>query len=315
MNSPRPIGASLLIGAAFGLLAAVGVTSAQQVEPAHFHHTRINTTDAEQSLKFYQRVFGATSIRYRGGPEVLLVDRAFLLFNEVETHPPWELESGLYHIGWGCRDADAEQAWLRKHNVEIETPATQFGPFKFLYAFGPSRELFEFYSGIPKPQFCHVHLIASDVAATARWYMTYLGLSGPPKMPPRPPAPPEEFQVDRDNPIAAMRYLWATEVRTADDVRINIFHRPSHDNFNWWIHNDHPPQVLKPSKGRALDHIAFSVTDLTAVRDRMRAGGVKIERDIALDDDYGYESFSVTGPDKVTIEIVKEKPIPEGIWQ
>lgn len=315
------VGAAWVLTAGWepGTLASAQETSAQEasapkIEPAHFHHVRINTTDPQQSMEFYRRVVGAVKLPYRGGPEVLLVDRAFLIFNQVATPPPWELTSGLYHIGWGCKDAEAEQAWLKKHGAEIETPATRLGPFQYLYAYGPSRELFEFYSGIPHPRFSHVHLISEDVPATTRWYMEHLGLRGPSRMPPRPPQPPADFRADPENPIAAMRYLQATELQTADEVRINIFARPGHGNYNWWRHSDNPPAELQPSQGRALDRIAFAVTDLTAIRDRMRRNGVSFVHDIALDDRYQFKSFLVIGPDEVLIEVVEEKPIPEGIW-
>ena len=99
----------------------------QQPPMAHYHHTRINTTDPEKSIRFYETVFNAPKIAYRGKSDVVLVDRAFILFNTVDQPPPRELGSGLYHIGWGCKDTIAEYEWARKHNVQIETPATTIG--------------------------------------------------------------------------------------------------------------------------------------------------------------------------------------------
>jgi hypothetical protein len=47
----------------------------------------------------------------------------------------------------------------------------------------------------------------------------------------------------------------------------------------------------------------------------MKADGVEIVKPIAKDAALGHTSFFVRGPDKVLIEIVQDKPIPEGIWE
>jgi hypothetical protein len=50
------------------------------------------------------------------------------------------------------------------------------------------------------------------------------------------------------------------------------------------------------------------------VFERMQASGVTIVEPIKTDERFGHRSFFVEGPDKVLIEIVEAKPIPEGIW-
>lgn len=52
---------------------------AVKVEPAHFHHVRISTTDRARSIEFYRRHLGAVEVRYRGKVDALLVERSFLL--------------------------------------------------------------------------------------------------------------------------------------------------------------------------------------------------------------------------------------------
>ena len=46
----------------------------------------------------------------------------------------------------------------------------------------------------------------------------------------------------------------------------------------------------------------------------MQAAGVKILEPINVKEQYKLKSFLVEGPDKVSIEIVGAKPIPEGVW-
>jgi hypothetical protein len=46
----------------------------------------------------------------------------------------------------------------------------------------------------------------------------------------------------------------------------------------------------------------------------LKKAGVQILEPIALRPDYGFKSFFVQGPDKVVIEIVEAKPIPDASW-
>jgi hypothetical protein len=47
----------------------------------------------------------------------------------------------------------------------------------------------------------------------------------------------------------------------------------------------------------------------------MKSSGVKIVEPIKVDPKYHFKSFYVEGPDNVLIEVVEEKPVPEGIWE
>ena len=47
----------------------------------------------------------------------------------------------------------------------------------------------------------------------------------------------------------------------------------------------------------------------------MQANGVEIVDDIKVRADFGFKSFFVLGPDQVTVEVVEEKPIPQGSWE
>jgi hypothetical protein len=47
----------------------------------------------------------------------------------------------------------------------------------------------------------------------------------------------------------------------------------------------------------------------------MKRAGVKITETIKTDPKYHFKSFFVDGPDGVSIEVVEERPVPEGIWE
>lgn len=72
--------------------------------------------------------------------------------------------------------------------------------------------------------------------------------------------------------------------------------------------------MFRPTAGSAIDHLAFSFERIEPVLARMKAAGVQIVRDIEIDPEHGLTSFFVLGPDKLLVEVVQERPVPEGIW-
>jgi hypothetical protein len=54
-------------------------------------------------------------------------------------------------------------------------------------------------------------------------------------------------------------------------------------------------KVFESTKDRAIDHIAFSVDDLGAARERLRKAGIQVDPDGFLE-----------GPDRIRIELVAD---------
>ena len=66
-------------------------------------------------------------------------------------------------------------------------------------------------------------------------------------------------------------------------------------------------------------HIHLNVTDVERSRaprlvERLQAAGVEILAPITYRPELEMRSFFVMGPDKVAVEVVEAKPIPEGVW-
>ena len=77
-----------------------------------------------------------------------------------------------------------------------------------------------------------------------------------------------------------------------------------------------PEKVDGPMLGRAHQPRAgiFGDAFFAPEFERMKAAGVTIVQPIAERRD-GVKSFFVAGPDAVSIEIVEDKPIPDGLWR
>lgn len=279
------------------LTAFASRVSAQDTR-AHFHHVHLNVTNPQKTIEFYERVFGATKIKFEGKNDALYTERSFILLNQVASPPPSELKSGLWHMGWGGVDVPHEYEWWKAHGVKIHTPLYQLGQGYVTYFSGPDDELIEV-NTMGHHRFGHIHLLAADVNATAQWYADNLGLEL------------RRRDVPKPKDMGAVR-AWSNAF-TCDNVQLIVYGRPDYEPKPGWWRFD-PLTEFEPSKGRAIDHIAFSYRKIEPVFQRMKAAGVQIEEPIADREKEGFKSFFIWAPDKVLVEIVEAKPVPEGIW-
>jgi catechol 2,3-dioxygenase-like lactoylglutathione lyase family enzyme len=306
----RTIILTLVLSTAF-IAAPAG---AQLTEEPHFHHAHLNVVDIDASIAYYEKIFGAPRIKFRDIADAVLTDRSFFLFNKVDKPAPWEMISGIYHLGWGGVNGPSEFEWRDKLGVEWQTGLNSLGENYYMYAYGPDKEVVEVWTGFRHNRFGHVHLFSDDVKAATEWYVENLGVKGPARIAPKPPKAPAEFSNGlATNPGGVFRYLWTSAVSTNNGVTINIFAKPSDDTVNWW--SDPPVGDLVASDGRVVDHLAFSYRDIEPVFEHMKKNGVEIVKPIRHDESLNMKSFFVRGPDKVLIEIVEARPLPGGVWE
>lgn len=289
----------LLAGAA----GSLGLQAADEVEPARFHHVRINATNPKKSLAFYERHFGAVPVRFHGAADGLFVERSFLLFNKVDEPPPKALASAIWHIGWGGVDVLNEFQWLRKKGVEFHTePQPLLGPDNYyMYILGPDGELIEI-NTMGHHRFAHVHFFADDVNEACDWYAKHLGLK-----PRRAHVPKPKGRMD------ALLGIWMNFIQ-CDNVLMIFFGKPDADPPPpWWP--DPPLKEFEPTQGRPINHLAFSYRDVEPVYRRMKESGAAVLSEPKFDEKMKFKSFFVEAPDKVLVEIVEAKPIPESSWE
>lgn len=288
--------------AAVGLLIPRAV-QAQDVEPARFHHLHLNVTDPERTLEFYQRIFGAMPVKFRGVSDALFTGRSFILLTQVDSPPSGEPDTGIWHGGWGGVDVPIKYDWLREQGVDIAVPIYRLGNGYVTYIRGPDGEWIEVNTQGHR-RFSHIHMIASDVNATAQWYTENLGLPSRRRSRPKP----EDWTAFH----RAGSRAWSSGFRMAN-ASVAIYNLPYYTPAPpWWPFE--PLTELKPQRGRAIDHLAYSFRDIQPVFERMSNAGVEIVEPISVKQEYGMKSFFVMGPDNVVVEIVEAKPIPEGLW-
>ena len=284
---------TLFIGAFVACLSV----HAEDIESARFHHVHLNVTDTARTLEFYPRIFGAIEIQYANTVPALFTERSFILLNQVDSPPPAALRSGLWHIGWGGVDVPNEYEWFKAQGVKIHTPLYPLRDIHVCYLQGPDDEVIEV-NTMGHHRFGHVHLLAEDVNVTTQWYRDHLGI------------PLRRDFVEK--PDLTQARAWSNGFRV-DNVSFVVYGMPNYEpKAPWW--SDDLLTEFEPTDGRAIDHIAFSYREIKPVQDRLESEGVEIVRPVQHDPAYNHKSFFVRGPDKVLIEIVEAKPIPEGIW-
>jgi len=261
---------------------------------ANFHHIHLNVRDRDSTISYYKKYFGATQVKYRDQVDALFTEKSFLLMNIVDNKPSTHLGSSLWHIGWSGVDGQSEFDWRVKEGIEIHTPITPHGDNYWMYFLGPEKEVIEIYTGNKNHRFEHIHLLSTDVDKTIDWFESNLGL-----------IPVYEKAKQWQN----NKLRWKWNLLTVNNINIIVFGKPVEEEL-WW-----PKEKIKPTDGSAIDHISFSYENIEPVMNKMRSAGLDIVQDIKIDPIYGIKSFFVRGLDNLLVEIVEEKPIPEGIWR
>jgi catechol 2,3-dioxygenase-like lactoylglutathione lyase family enzyme len=266
----------------------LALTAAAQ-EPAHFHHIHLNATDPAAAIDFYTHKFDCEKARYTG-QDAVWAQKSWILFQKVEAPPPSDIVSPVWHFGWGAEDIPAVYRRQLDSGTKFQTPITDIselvgkpqGTFYFAYVDGPDHALIELNTA-SHHRFGHLHLLSADPIAAGQWYKKYFGIVGYIS----PPAP----RVYRGVHVAPMASL------NMDNVNIIIY--PIE------CARDTMPDLWKgrvdfeSTKGRVVDHIAFTVANLSQTLARLRQDGVKTDGPF------------IEGPDHVRIELVEGVPAKE----
>ena len=266
------------------LLCLAAITAFAQEKPAvHFHHVHLNTTDPTAAIEFYTHHFDCEKGSYQG-KDAVWAQKSWLLFNKVASAPPSDVLSAIWHIGWGAEDVPATYRKQLDMGTPFQTPLTDIsgltGRAGFYYAYvdGPDHVLIELNTA-NHHHFGHIHVFSDDPIAAGEWYAKNFGANLLGRNPSREPRFYKGMQV---GPSASL---------LMDNVNIIIFPKEHARQTFPDVWKDR--QTFESTKGRVVDHIAFSVDDVAATRERLRAAGIEVDKD-------GF----VEGPDKVRIELV-----------
>jgi catechol 2,3-dioxygenase-like lactoylglutathione lyase family enzyme len=271
--------------------------SAESPRPvAHFHHVHLNATDPATAVLFYTSKFKARKESFAGLGDAVWTGDSWLLFTKVDSPPPSELLSGIWHIGWGAEDMQSTYQQQLAKGTRFATPLTDIsdmvgGNRAFFYAYvdGPDHILIELNTA-RHHDFGHVHLFSADPPAAGAWYAKQLGARS---------FPQTEKRVYKSVQIAPAAFV------TADHVSIIIYpveYLQTAAPEAWKARAG----TFASTRGRVVDHLGFSVEDLDATLARMRNDGVKVTAEPRSIADGRIKFAFIEGPDRVAIELIQD---------
>ena len=222
---------------------------------------------------------------------------------------------GVTHLPLFTSPQDTQSVWrsgLAPYAGTLtakQFPATPAAPRPggFSYIVAPDGVLFELTGGPDtKDSFSHIHFYREQPLCTANWYVEYLGME----------LPPVRDSSGKESLRALHKPCEADygEAGWPSLERIGTIRQPSagvrylNGTMSWY-----PRQCVRdrcqgegrlvPSRGQALDHIAFIVDDLDESLVRLRRGNVKILRQ-----PYAFgttRALMIEDPDGLAVELIE----------
>ncbi len=253
-----------------------------------FHHVHLNSTNPTTAINFYTRTFDVTRKAAVAGIEGVQSENMYLLFNRVSKPAAALKASAIWHFGWGSLDMEADYQKHLANGVVFQTPVTRLASGTlFAYMKAPDGALVEINSANTRA-FIHVHLYSDAPLCTADWYVKQLGAVSRSNVP--RPGPCEVPFAAPSEPLGVIRSPAAT-------VRIG--------EVNLIIYPRQHPEPLASSRGHVVDHIAFSVADLSTTLERLRKSGVKVLEEPHPFGNSKSRAAMIEGPDAIAIELIE----------
>lgn len=274
------------------------------IAPAHFHHLHLNVTDPAANINFYTSKFDCEKGKFAGLLDGVWAQKSWMLFTKVSSPPQWELNTAIWHFGWGAEDMKATYQKQLDSGTKFFTPLTDISDIggqaglkdRFFYAYveGPDHALIELNTA-GHHRFGHIHMFSEDPVAAGDWYAKYFGLvrRGGTK----------ETRIYRDVPIGPSASLMM------DNVNFIIYPAayPRKAYPDHWKNQ----KQLSSTKGHVVDHIGFSVDNLAESLEKLRKDGVTVTDEIKSVAGGKIKYAFIEGPDKIRIELVEGQATKE----
>ena len=252
---------------------------------AHFHHVHFNTVDPEADLMFFEKFFGAPAVTFCSDADgsaltrATRTDRAWFLYTKVAEPPDPALNTYLEHVGW-VHPMPAQELMRM---VELGITLYPEGRFQCAdAAMGirpcPVSVLMDYFYYVQAPSGARVEVALGPGPATMGFGHVHF-IQG------------EDltfFETVLGSPYVDMAFDMVNHINASltEDLLDN--------------------EMVTETRGKPIDHIAYSTTDLEAARARIEAAGMEIAEDISIKPEYGFRSFFVKSPKGTWVEMVED---------
>jgi hypothetical protein len=255
-------------------------------EEVHFHHVHFNTVDPEADLMFFEKFFDAPAVTFcndeSGSPRTRATrtERGWFLYTKVAEAPDPRLNTYLEHVGW-VHPMPAQELMRQ---VELGISLYPEGRYQCPEAamgvmacpVGPLEEYF-YYTQAPSGARVEVALGPGPAM---------MGFGH------------VHFIMGEDLMFFTTVSDGAFTAGAIDDV----------NHINASLTEDLlATEMVVDTRGKPIDHIAYSTTDLEGAKSRIEEAGIAIAEDISWKPEYGFRSFFVRSPKGTWLEIVEDK--------
>jgi hypothetical protein len=317
-------------------LAAPRAQEAAKVEPLHFHHIHLNSTDPKAAAAYYPKPFALSATATTlNGFEAVKTGNVFVLFTKVPTTPQNELtgpQTSVWHFGWNTPNSRQYDENFRKMGLTIAqmwdaadgklvdmssdtlpglptqeqilemrakgTQPTREGGFGYLR--GPDGAMIENAQSGTTERFNHVHMYHEHPRCAMEWYVTHLGARMPAG---RGGATAAETPAGDCHTKTYAPPTWPSFAKTGfvRDPAGGVNFDDISISIRPW-----PGGGLVSTRGKIYDHWALSTANLDATVTRLKSENVKFLEEIHP---WGSSRAAmIEGPDRIAIELVEVKP-------
>jgi catechol 2,3-dioxygenase-like lactoylglutathione lyase family enzyme len=302
-----------------------------------FHHLHLNAVNPDAAIDFYTRQFPTTAKTSWGGfPALKSPNNVLILFTKVESPPPTQPQTALWHFGWQVTDvrrnvelyktrAEVKQlplyttdeggsvlissdTWpgtggvLGLNKTQIaEAKAKGVEPARkggFAYMRGPDNVIIEYLGDYPAERFNHVHMFQEEPFCAQLWYQRHLNAAVVPGRTSAAEMTPDNCKVARapDPTWPALEREGLYRTPTAAVTFGDVA-------LTWYARQGSRP--LEPSLGHEYDHVGLSVPNLDAWIAKLQGEGVKfLSAPFRLGDT---RAVMIEGPSREALELVEVK--------
>jgi hypothetical protein len=321
----------VVIAAIFAASRPVETQQPPAALPApHFHHIHLNSVNPAAAIDYYLKAIPGTTKEKVAGFDALKTNNIYLLFTKVNTPPATTPDTVIWHFGWILSDSRQELARFKTMGLKTIQMYTDdaAGPMiditsdtlpgtltkaqladarakgvqpthtaGYQYLSGPDGAMWE-NNGNGPVRFDHLHMFHENPVCAQEWYITHLGTIRPPQRGGGPaPVPTGDCKIPYGEPSwpapVKQGFVRAPGGRTlVDDVGFYILPKQS-------------SVPLASTRGKVVDHMGLSVSDLSATAARLKSEGVTFLEEIHP---WGAtRAAMIEGPDRVAIELVEVK--------
>ncbi len=292
----------------FGLREQRAEQEPAEAAGAHFHHVHLNTPDPKGAIDFYTKTFDCEKARFAGLLDAVWAQKSWLLFTKVNSAPPWELTSAIWHIGWGAEKMPETYERQLKMGTKFFEPLTDIsdiggnpnarpGSFYYAYVESPDHALIELNTAAHH-HFGHLHLFSADPVSAGEWYVRHLGAKRRGMR--TPSREPRFYRGHQIGPSYSMMM---------DNVNIIIF--PIEYSKKAYAEHWKGKTEIDSTKGRVIDHIGFSFDNVEQAVEKLRKDGVKVTDEVRSIAGGKVKFGFIEGPDKIRIEVIEGHPTRE----